>query len=223
MKKAISEEIFEEDAIVVSKYEDDTRSTLDGIALVMMPLPMGSTDYVIEVRGNNHKFRIVSKEYYDLFNEGDKVLLKYKLNEPRAEEFVGLESGIGKSAIHIRPDESKYEKTIKYFARASKKGKNKNAGLEEQICEGVKRLKRKCLGILGHPFTFGYSPKTIKTLDEIGGILKKIGVSGSSEEGKEIIKSLDCREVIYGFMRTLKFECIDDKKVRISAHYYGEY
>ena len=128
------------------------------------------------------------------------------------------------------------EEFVKYFARASKLDESKRGDLtsleweNKQSLDGVKRLKRRLLGIFGHPFTFGvYTPETIKRLDEIGNILHELNISTSPEKGREIVRSLYGSEIPYSFIgpRKLRFEPMsgspDSESVRISAHYYGPY
>ncbi|MEK6936222.1 MAG: hypothetical protein AABW67_05520 [Nanoarchaeota archaeon] len=82
--------IFEEEATIVSKDIDSTKSDLTDIAIFMAPVGCTEPDHYVKIKSPNQEFYIESKEYYNKFNVGEKVTLQYKkLKSPI--RFVGLE------------------------------------------------------------------------------------------------------------------------------------
>ncbi len=97
------------------------------------------------------------------------------------------------------------------FARASGKDENMQGYstqqdrvyyTSERRMDGAKKFKRKALGLCGN--------STVKTLDEMAALLYKTNIVDSIDEGKNLVPSLVGRKVMYGLLRKIGFDEVEN-------------
>lgn len=114
------------------------------------------------------------------------------------------------------------EEIYRHFARVSRLNKKDNINIEKlqelKEFDGVKKFKKKILGLLG--------TETSKNLDDIAKTLYEVGIVYSLKEGKDLVPHIAKIKILrYSKLSALCFKEVNDhsgeKKYEISSVWYN--